>query len=136
MNFLYLYPTYEKAREAWFDRQNDLFKQGIDTKDETNLRFTSGSDEHFFRYVPIKVSIDLERLGFQTGIIYTYPLIEALIDAVKFELVQLAEYTLGAGRLEYGRRSIEPAPIQTPNAPAVGRTTDSGSTELGSEVKP
>jgi hypothetical protein len=130
MKFLYLYPTYEKAREAWEAKSKEI---GTGAFSSVNLSIRTGSAYHKFNYVPVKVHIDLERLGFQTGIVYTEPLIDALLEYVKFELTQLAQYALGAGRLEYDG-SLKPVAVQTPNVAASGGTGEASSLKLGGEI--
>jgi hypothetical protein len=139
MNFLYLYPDYEKAREAFYKKVDDLAGQlqGVFIGD---LTITTVSDKHIFRYVPIRVSIDLDRLGFQSSVVYAQPLIEELCSQVKNELVFLNNYVVKAQALEYELRefnrrgSASGLCVQTPDDAPAGGTGDASSLELGAKI--
>jgi hypothetical protein len=104
----------------------------------SDLTIKTTSDSHVFRYVPIKVHVDLERLGFQSGVVELNGLIEHLIDKVKNELVFLNNYVLKAQALEYELRGLvrnnSSICIQTPDAPPAGGTGDASALELGAKT--
>jgi hypothetical protein len=136
MNFLYLYPCYDTARQAFYDKAKAL--SGVEAAYVSDLTIKTASDSHVFRYVPIKVHVDLERLGFQSGIIELNGLIEHLIDKVKNELVFLNNYVVKAQALEYelrerGRGNTATQVQVQITAPA-GGTADDGSLELGTKI--
>jgi len=137
MNFLYLYPCYSEARKAWENKCHELQKiqTGSFSYCPLNLSINNGTDYHKFNYVPIRVHVDLERLGMVVSVLHLQPLIEDLIDRVKKELIKLNDYAISATGMEHERARSNPSPkLQTPDAPTPGGTADSSTTELGSKT--
>jgi hypothetical protein len=136
MNFLYLYPTYQEAREAFDKKVDDLAGQlqGVFIRD---LIILATNDCHKFNYVPIRVHVDLERLGIVESIVCLQPLIEELCNQVRSELVKLNDFvviTTGREHERARRGSASSLCVQAPDAPPSGGTGDASALKLGAKI--
>ena len=136
MNFINAYPSYQQARQAFVQKREELSKFPGLMADITNLVIHSGPDTYKFLFVPVRVSIDSERLVARIGFINAQPLMEELANEMTRELARLMEIIHSSGIMEtaYGIRSAELAAIQTPDVDATGGTGDARSLELGAEI--
>ena len=139
MNFINAYPSYQQARQAFVafvQKREELSKFPGLMADITNLVIHSGPDTHKFLFVPVRVSIDSERLVARIGFISAQPLMEELANEMTRELTRLMEIIHSSGVMEaaHGIRSAEPAPIQAPNVAPAGGTGDGSAFELGAKI--
>ena len=136
MNFINAYPSYQQARQAFVQKREELSKFPGLMADITNLVIHSGPDTYKFLFVPVRVSIDSERLVARIGFVNAQPLMEELANEMTRELARLMEIIHSSGIMEaaYGIRSAELASFQAPNVAATGGSGDGSALELGAKI--